>query len=673
MSIEKTSIETLHGIGPALKKRFGLLGITTIHDLLWYIPKTHDDRSMRTPIAQSTAGEKITVQGEITHLMTKKGWRGKKSTTRARIEDESGSLDIIWFNQPYIAKNISVGDTLSLNGMIKKNNFGVMMHSPEYEKILPGKSLTHTGRIVPQYRVAAGITQKQMRFAIQQALEKSLPLQEYIPQEILDEFSLPSLSDAIESIHFPKTNDDFYRAQRRFLFERLYLLQLAIEEIREKNTHEKGISIPFDQKSTQDFVSALPFSLTAAQKKGAWAIIQNMEQSTPMNRLLQGDVGSGKTVVASIAIHQAVHSGYQAVLMAPTEIVARQHYHTLQRFFSSYPYTIALRTGSEKQDVTADIIVGTHALIQSSVAFDRLGLVIIDEQHRFGVAQRKYLKEKTHNGQFFPHLLSMSATPIPRSLALALYGDLDISILDEMPEGRIPIITRCIPQEKRMDAYAFIGERIDAGEQVFIVCPLIENSEKIAAKDVHTEFEYITKEIFPDKRVELLHGKMPAIEKKKIMEKMRDKKIDVLITTSVVEVGVDIPDATVMIIEGAERFGLAQLHQLRGRVGRSKKQSYCFLFQSRNSNAPIERLTALTKSTDGRELAQKDLELRGSGQVYGTMQSGFFPEDIFIAEQEGILQNVKDAVRETKRKKLSKTHNALKKAITKRLSTIHQE
>ncbi len=631
-NILQQPISELHGVGPAMEKKLLHLGLRTFEDLIWYLPRQYEDRSNVIDIIDVTDGMNVTIEGDITKLAVRHGYRKKRMTiTQAEIADDTAEIQITWFNQPYIANSLKVGDRVFISGKVKKTKYGIGFQSPVYEKIQTGKTTVHSGRIVPKYPLTQGITQKQLRYFVKQALEKCLPIEDYLPAEIIKAYSLMTLSVALEQIHFPDTDESYSKAHTRIDFDDLYIRQLYGLLQREARNTEKAELIPFQEKDIKKFVQSLPYTLTDAQRKATWEIFQDIQKTSPMSRLIIGDVGSGKTIVAAMAMFNVILSGRQAVFMAPTEILAKQHLATFQKLFKNHQVTIELMTSSTRKKkrkgqiptLQPDIIIGTHALIQSGVTFNDLALAVIDEQHRFGVHQRHLLTQHSGDIKTAPHFLSMTATPIPRTLALALYGDLDISIIDDMPPGRKRVHTNIIPPKKRPSAYTFIQERIAEGEQCFIICPLIDPSDSLGVQSVTDEYEKLISGPFKKLSVEMLHGKMKSAEKNAVMQRMKNKEIDILIATSVIEVGVDIPNATVMMIEGAERFGLAQLHQFRGRVGRSNTQSYCLLFSNSSSPKTTERLQALVDSNDGFALAEKDLALRGAGEVFGTDQSGF--------------------------------------------------
>lgn len=679
-SIASQPVALLKGVGEAAVKRLSYLHLHTIGDLVHFYPRDHEDLSHVIDVIDIVPGEKATIKVKIEAINARRAWKRKINLTEARVGDETGSLRVVWFNQPYLAKSLEVGDELYLSSVVKRNKMGLVMQSPVHEKVT-SHAPTHTARIVPTYPLTAGITQKQMRFFIKQALERVLPLEDFLPEKIVKTYKLLSLTDAIQQIHFPTSKILYDAAKQRLEFNEAYLHQCMGQLLR-KELHERPAPpLKFHEKEIKAFVAGLPYRLTNAQRTCAWTILKDLTLAHPMNRLLVGDVGSGKTVVAAIALLNTVLNGYQAAVMVPTEILAKQHYASLTQLFKKYKLRIELLTSetskehkkwAKKTSTQAQVIVGTHALIQSSVSFSQLGLVIIDEQHRFGVRQRKTLKEQTEHSDM-PHLLSMTATPIPRTLALTLFSDLDLCVIDEMPPGRKPVKTHLVPPQKRMDAYQFIRDHIKKGEQAFVVCPLIEASEKLVLKSVTDEFERLSTEIFPDLNVGLLHGRMKADEKERVMNQMRRGLIDVLVCTSVIEVGVDIPNATLMVIEGAERFGLAQLHQFRGRVGRSDLQSFCLLFTSSNSSTSRDRLNAFTHKNNGFELAEIDLETRGAGHVFGTEQSGFFNQSFLNFTNSKLINDAQEAAQTTLTHRWHETFTPLKQKIQQFIAAVHLE
>jgi ATP-dependent DNA helicase RecG len=635
-----TPLSGLPKIGPKIAKAFKILGLNTAQDLLYHLPFRYDDFSQTLKINQLKPGQPANIVGQLELIQNRRAHRRRMYITEALVSDETGSLKVVWFNQPFIAKNLKEGDKVSLAGEIKDDNGIPSLISPVYEKI-GSFSPTHTQGLIPIYHSTESLTQKQLRFFIKQILPLTEKLADIVPQEIIKKLNLLPLSEAIEKIHFPKDRKEADAARRRLAFDEMFIAQLRSQAIKNERKSAKAEKIIFKEKETRDFTASLPFQLTDDQKKAAWKILQEMNEDKPMSRLLNGDVGSGKTMVAAIAILNATLNSKQSALMAPTEILARQHYNSFCKLFKNLPIKIALLTNScrllsydensktSRADILkiikngeVDIVIGTHSLVQESIKFKKLALAVIDEQHRFGVNQRKELIKKSGTKKE-PHLLSMTATPIPRSLALIMFGDLDISVIKQMPKGRKTIMTKVVPEAKRLAAYDFIRQEIRKGRQAFVVCPLIEESDFFGAKAVTSEYEKLDKQIFPEIPTAMLHGKLKSKEKEEIMKDFSVGKTKILISTSVIEVGVDVPNATIIMIEGAERFGLAQLHQFRGRVGRGSDQSYCFLFTSDDNGQEIQRLTAMEKYADGFSLSEMDLKFRGSGEILGTAQSGF--------------------------------------------------
>lgn len=620
----QTPIKDAGRIYKMYASRLEKLGIYKLEDFLYHIPSRYEDYSLISTINKLQQGEIVTVQGEVVSIRNVYTKRFKK-IQEARVKDETGEIDVLWFNQPFIVKTIQIGQRISLSGRVDKEIGGLKMIGPEYEIIYENKPTLHTGRLVPIYPETKGISSKWLRRQTYKIIYENRELfTEYIPYSILDKEKFINLNDAIEHIHFPKTTIEFIKAKERLAFDELFLIQLST--LKRKGEWQKKLKgIPFAiekfQKEIDTFWEKLPFSPTAAQRKAIHEIFADLVKNKPMNRLLQGDVGSGKTIVATIAMYLAFLNGFQSVLMAPTEILAEQHFATITKILNPFGVHVSLRTGNKKSNNQHDILVGTHAVLSEKVQFNKLGLVIIDEQQRFGVEQRAIIKQKGDN----PHLLSMTATPIPRTVALTLYGDLDISVLDEMPKGRKKVKTWLVPNIKRENGYKWIEKQIkENGDQAFIICPFIEESETMTTiKAASKEFERLQKDVFPHIKLGLLHGKMKPKEKDKVLEDFRNKKFDILVATPVVEVGIDIPNATIILIEAAERFGLSQLHQLRGRVGRGDKQSYCLLFTESLNEQTRNRLGSLERIYNGAELAELDLKLRGAGDIYGTAQSGW--------------------------------------------------
>jgi ATP-dependent DNA helicase RecG len=644
-----TPIEEIPRVGPQYQKRLKKLGIKTVRDLLFHFPHRYEDFSNLVPISEAKLGETVSIQGKILEIENTRTWKKRMILTQALVQDNSGAIKVVWFNQPYLINVLKPGDDVCLAGKVTLGKEGIYLSSPAYEKIsnqqltINNQQLTHTGRLVPVYPETEGLSSRWLRLIIKPLLFKfKNKIPEFLPEEIKKEKKLLSLERALWQIHFPDSRTLAKAAKRRFSFEDLFLLHLFILRERIKLAKEKSPAIPLNLELIKEFVKSLPFQLTESQKKSAWQILKDLESDQPMNRLLEGDVGSGKTVVAAMAALSVAKAGYQVAFMAPTEILAKQHFKTFNGLLKNFGIKIGLLTGDEKIK-GGDILIGTHALIQDQIKFKNLALVIVDEQHRFGVEQRAKLCEQK---DYIPHLLSMTATPIPRTLALTIYGDLDLSLITELPKGRKKIITKVIPPEKRRAAYDFIRKQVKLGRQVFVICPRIEPSEIktknlswAEVKAVKDEYQKLSKEVFPDLKIGMLHGRMKTEEKEEIMKKFKQGKTDVLVSTSVVEVGIDIPNATVMMIEGAERFGLAQLHQFRGRVGRSKYQSYCFLFTESPAKKTAQRLKALLDCENGFALSEKDLEIRGPGDFTGQRQWGI-PDlamdslkDIFLVQE----------------------------------------
>ncbi|MBU1964159.1 ATP-dependent DNA helicase RecG [Patescibacteria group bacterium] len=614
-------ISSLAGVGDKTASKLHKIGLETIQDLILYFPRDWQDLSKLTTIKELEKDELVTIKGRVDIINSKRAWKKKMNLTEALVSDDSDSIKIIWFNQPYIAKSLNQGDEVYFSGKVTQDKFGIHLNNPTYKKANKEET-THTARIVPIYSLTKGVTDKQLRFLISEALKFAKDIPEWLPEELIKKFKLRDLPWAYKKIHFPDSFKELDEAKKRLKFDELFIIQLYTQNLKKEVQAQKAPTIIFKEDEIKEFVKSLPFELTAAQKKSAWRILQDLEKNTPMNRLLEGDVGSGKTVVAALAMYDAALNGYQSVLMAPTEILAEQHYKTICELIPAKD--VALITGAKKRKIeNSRIIIGTHALIQKGIDFDNLGLAIIDEQHRFGVKQRKTLRYKSGNSKTVPHLLSMTATPIPRSLALTIYGDLDLSIINELPKNRKPIISRLVTEDKRPKAYDFIKNKVQEGRQVFVVCPLIEESDKLGVKSVTQEYDKLCNIIFPDLKVGMLHGRLKSAEKEQTMQDFKENKINILVSTSVIEVGIDIPNATIMMIEGADRFGMAQLHQFRGRVGRDVHQSYCLLFTDSDSEKSLARLNMFVSSNDGFELAEYDLQIRGPGDVYGTQQSGY--------------------------------------------------
>lgn len=612
-------------IGPKLASLLERLEIYTAGDLLLHLPFRYEDFSLNSTISRLQEGEKVTVKGTV--IEAKNEYRRSRfNLQKIKIADDTGEINATWFNQPFLIKTLSVGTQVALAGKITRFGTSLQIENPECEILQPDKPLLHTGGLIPVYPETAGISSKRLRSRIRFLLDTNL-VNEYLPDSVLNENNLTILSEALKNVHFPANLDQVTISRSRLAFDELFILALR-SCIQRKEWERQKTRTPFtiDEFKLQQFISSLPFVLTNAQKKTIEEIMTDFKKSTPMNRLVEGDVGSGKTIVAAIAIFVAHLNGQESIYMAPTEILAEQHFKTLHKYFAPSHIKVGIQTGSNKSSKLTvrssqiDVLVGTHALLEKNVQLDNVGLVIIDEQHRFGVAQRTLLREKGK----VPHFLTMTATPIPRTMALTVYGDLDLSVIDEMPKGRIPIKTWVVPPAKRKGAYEWIQKQMTdgKGQQAFIICPFIEPSESLmTVKAVTEEYKVLSENIFPNLKLGLLHGRMSSKEKDRILEEFREGKFNILVSTPVVEVGIDIPKATIMVIEASERFGLAQLHQLRGRVGRSNIQSYCLLFTSEGIGN-TQRLKSMEKTQSGMELAEMDMKIRGSGQLYGTAQHG---------------------------------------------------
>lgn len=627
------------------------LGLETISDLLFYLPFRYLDYRETREIASLEVGESANIQGEIILIQARRSYGKRMSLTEALIADDSETIKVIWFNQPFIAKNLKIGDRISISGNVSERQGQMLIASPQYEKI-SAAPLVHTSGLIPIYHLTSGLSQKQIRNFIKRALPLSAKLTDWLPEEIRTRLSLIDLKTSIYQIHSPKSPQEAEEALKRNIFSELFFRQLKSQITKNELNASLATAINFHEKETKKFIAALPYKLTYDQRKTAWEILQDIGKERPMSRLLEGDVGSGKTVVAAIALYNCALNKKKAVLMAPTEILARQHFDSLSKLFknSHSPINIALLTGSRKDKISeeTDIIVGTHALIYKKNKLADIALAIVDEQHRFGVKQRQNILDFNKSDKSIPHFLSMTATPIPRSLSLAIYGDLDLSIIKEMPQGRKEIITKLTKESERDKAYKFIESEIKKGRQAFVICPLVEDSDSLEVKSVKAEHKRLQEEVFPQLKIGLLHGKMSSPAKEKVMADMLDKKIDILVSTSIIEVGVDIANASLIAIESAERFGLAQLHQFRGRVGRSKHQSYCLLFTSKadtSSEKASERLRAMEKHQDGFTLAQTDLKLRGAGDIYGHLQSGFMEMQIATFFPDAFLKTSKEEIK----------------------------
>lgn len=645
-----TALTELKGVGPALAAKFGVLGLHTVDDLVQYWPRRYDDYSNVVPIGSLQPGA-VTVSGTISSVTGRYVRRGMH-ITEAVAEDDTGSVRLVWFNQPYRANALKPGQQYFISGTyeLSRQRFALQNPSLELATELP----KNTARIIPIYKETKGLTSRQIRAAVAAALP-SVTLSETLPDWLLDATDVMPYDQAVQTMHFPENNEALAAARRRLGFEEVFSLSLASQYTKREQQLERALPVPFKAQLAKQFTTELPFTLTDDQRTVVWHIFQDMERDSPMNRLVEGDVGSGKTVVATMAALMAMDAGYQIAFMAPTELLARQHADTVVRLLTAHGYgdRVSLLVGSMKpaqkeaareaiKDGRVQCIIGTHALIQDQVDMHKLALVIIDEQHRFGVEQRKKLMLKAGH---MPHVLSMTATPIPRSLALTLYGELDISVIKHKPAGRQAPHTELVSPNSQAQLYTKLETELQAGRQIFVVCPLITESAVLDAQSAESTYERLRKHEFKNWRVGLLHGKLKAADKQEIMERFVHHELDVLVSTTVIEVGVDIPNASVMLIQSPERFGLAQLHQLRGRIGRGQHQSYCYALLS-DSKSPSKRLRAFESSHDGFRLSELDLQLRGPGAIYGTMQHGALDLRIAQLTDTALISEAQERARE---------------------------
>lgn len=620
----KKDIRFLKGVGEARASSFRKLGINTIGELLYFFPRSHEDRSLNKNIEDCADGETVCVNALVLTGVRENRIRKNMTIYSLQISDETSAMKVIWYNNKYVKNAFSIGKRYVFCGKIQKRGRNVELINPIYENEGINK---YTGKIIPVYPLTSGLSQKIVQSAMESALEYALPLNEYIPEAICKKYNILDINSSMKNIHLPENFSLYNKARRRFVFEELLILQLALFSRRGKSEKTPG-QIYSNFKCVREFTDKLEFELTNAQKRTINEICTDFKSGIQANRLIQGDVGSGKTAVAAAAMYIAVQNENQCVMMAPTEILAAQHYETLSKMFEPFSITVVKLTGGmtlkEKrfaydmiESGLANIIVGTHALIQDNVKYNNLGLVVTDEQHRFGVEQRAKLMQKGKN----PHTLVMSATPIPRTLALILYGDLKISIIDELPPGRKPVKTYSVDESMRNRIYAFLDKNIKEGNQAYVVCPLIEETQSDDLKNAVDLTENL-KNIFPKYNIGLVHGKMRPKEKEFIMDEFSKGKINILVSTTVIEVGVNVPKSNIMIIENAERFGLSQLHQLRGRVGRGCDQAYCILFSEGKNDVSKKRMEIMCKSNDGFFISEEDLKLRGPGDFFGTRQHG---------------------------------------------------
>lgn len=718
--LPETPIEKLSGVKPNIVRNLHRLGIKTLRDLLFHFPSRYDDFSNVKTIEELVVGETASIRAALKKITATRAWTRRMYITEAIFEDDTGSVRAVWFNQPYLAKTLKIGELLSLSGKLTKSKRGIYFANPAYERLGQRDALIHTSGLVPVYPETAGITSRWIRFLTKEALRYVKFVPESLPIGILRRMKFPAMPKALRAIHFPESIADAELARRRFAFEEILLIQLHVQKERRLLNEKRAPLIPISLAEIKKFVSSLPFPLTNAQRRAAWEIVNDTKKGTPTNRLLEGDVGSGKTVVAALTALNAVRGGFQVAYLAPTEILALQHFSTFKNLLATHDISIGLLTASQKKVVASygnsekinvaalaksgevDIVIGTHAVIQDKIQFKNLGLVIVDEQHRFGVSQRaKLLKQQairdkgqanalshvaSSMSQRTPHFLSMTATPIPRTLSLTVYGDLDISVLDQVPQGRKPILTKIVSSDKRKAAYEFMEKEVRAGHQIFVICPRIEiagHDEKVHTprelyaedvKAVKSEYEKLKKDVFPNLRIAMLHGKMKPKEKEEVMKAFKNREFDILVSTSVVEVGVDIPNATVMLIDGAEKFGLAQIHQFRGRVGRAEHQSYCFLMTSSPMAEESARLRAVVSAKNGFELAEMDMKIRGPGDFFGTRQSGIpsfayksFSDMRLVADAREIAGHISQKDPELT------SHEELKKRLDQFEANVHWE
>ncbi|WP_036746144.1 ATP-dependent DNA helicase RecG [Paenibacillus sp. UNC451MF] len=627
MSIDlyKVPVKEVYGVKGKKPEELLVLGISTVGELLDYYPFRYEDYTLRD-LTEAKDGDKITVQGTIVGLPQVQMYGRIKSRLTCKIIVDKLFITAVWFNRHYLKDQFQTGTDIILTGKWDQKRLHLTVSESEF----PGKGTSQIGTLQPVYSVAGSITQKWMRQTMKQALTQYGGLiLEVLPQELLDQYDLMARKQAVALLHLPESMEIGQRARKRMVFEELFLFQLKMQAYRAIN-HDRadGVAHPVDLPGVRAFVRALPFTLTESQKNVLAEILHDLQQPFCMNRLLQGDVGAGKTVVAAAALFAVVKAGYQGALMVPTEILAEQHKRSLERLFEPYGIQVALLTGSltarQRREVLGslqlgliDVIVGTHALIQDDVFFRKLGLVVTDEQHRFGVNQRSVLRRKGMN----PDVLTMTATPIPRTLAITAFGDMDVSTLSELPKGRKPIKTYAVTHDMLERVLGFIRREVQAGRQAYVICPLIEESEKLDVQnaiDVHAQIQFA----FPEFRIGLLHGRMAPAEKDEVMREFSENRVQVLVSTTVIEVGVDVPNSTLMVVYDAHRFGLSQLHQLRGRVGRGEHQSFCVLIADPKNEVGKQRMKAMTDTNDGFEIARRDLELRGPGDFFGTKQSG---------------------------------------------------
>lgn len=672
MTLE-TLINQLPRINTRAARDFAKLGVHTVHDLIMHVPFRHEDFSHIVEAGKLKIGERGSVRCQVLVVENRRSPRKHRLFTEALFRDESGSVKAVWFNQPYLPKILRRGDWVYLSGTLEESYFGVHLTNPIFEHIRPGEETIHAGRLVPVYHTRGALTSRQIRNLVSRVLPVARQFMEWLPESIRATNNFMPLAEALRGIHFPKDASELHEARRRLAFNELFLAQLVACRARGELDRAAAPVIPFNEASTRAFVATLPFKLTEDQRRATWEILQDMTRPRPMNRLLQGEVGSGKTVVAAIAVLNAALAGFSTLYLAPTEILAEQHATTLRTLLRGFPVRVGLLTAgvhlfdgepvprealeSKISAGEVELVIGTHTLLVGSHSVasaqlsseatrwlpPRIGLAIVDEQHRFGVLQRKRLRDEGGSDRL-PHLLSMTATPIPRTLALTAYGDLDFSEIRELPKERKPVATQLIREAERARTYEWIRGELERGRQGFVICPLISESDKLGVRAATKEFERL-QQIFPEFSLGLLHGKLSTEEKQRVMHDFKEGRVKLLVATAVVEVGIDVPRATIMVIEGAERFGLAQLHQFRGRVGRGTLAAHCFLFTETDTIDARERLLIFARTTDGFALAERDLELRGPGELFGKAQSGFPRFMIAKLEDTTLLERAREATR----------------------------
>jgi ATP-dependent DNA helicase RecG len=700
MLFPDTLLKNIPKITPKYTKVMEKLGLHTVQDFLFYLPFRYDDFSQTVALSDEYLNSVITVSAIVVKTKLNRIFKRKMTIAEIYLEDDNRTpLKAVWFNQPFILESMPAGTEVRLSGKLGRTGKYFTLSSPAWEKATREK--TNTGQLVPIYSETPGITSKWIRWQMKTFLEKCVFIDDFVPDSLRKKLHLYPLISALRQIHFPENSEKLLIAQKTFAFREMFLMQFKTLQMKSVWETQKAISFKLNENLINTFTENLPFKLTDAQYKASFEILKDLEKSAPMNRLLNGDVGAGKTVVAAISALNVLSEKQQVAILAPTEVLALQHFESFCKLFSKHDFNIALLTSSYKllfqswepkaQKITReqmlkkianeeiDLVIGTHAIIQKDVNFKNLALVIIDEQHRFGVAQRSFLQQETlelKDGEkkTIPHLLTMTATPIPRTLAIAFFGSLDLSILDEMPKNRKPIKTKIVLPAQRDQIYAFMRQEVDAGRQVFVILPFVEESKVLTEVKAATEEHKKLSLVFPEYSLGLLHGRLKSKEKEIVMQEFKDKKSQILVSTSVVEVGIDIPNATIMLIENSDRFGLSQLHQFRGRVGRGEHQSYCFLFTDSTNQTSLERLRALEKSNDGFALSEVDLKLRGPGQLLGKAQSGL--SDIAM-ENLNNLKLIKIARAEAqnilKADPKLKNHPLLEGALEKFAKDVHLE